>query len=56
MTCEQLLALLKMLGVLAFVMSRNAKLFGSESKVNSEVNCFKQEKLIYEAHTIHRSA
>lgn len=34
LTCEQLLALLKMMGGLAFGMSRNAQLF-------CEVNCFK---------------
>lgn len=49
LTCEQLLALPKMMGGLAFGMSRNAKLF-------CEINCFKQEKLMYEVHISHRSA
>lgn len=48
LTCEQLLALLKMVGGLAFGMSRNAKLF-------CEVNSFKQDKLMYEVHISHRS-
>lgn len=49
MTCEQLLALLKLMGELAFGMTRNAKLF-------YEVNCFKQEKLMCKVHASHRSA
>lgn len=49
MTCEQSLALLKLMGGLTFGMSRNAKLF-------YEVNCFKQEKLMYKVHTSHRNA
>lgn len=49
MTCEQSLALLKLMGGLAFGISRNAKLF-------YEMNCLKQEKLMYKVHTGRRNA